>query len=167
MVKDSPPSKRRLSCWLRLAASVGVVDKADFSLIIPFDGERFHLVEQYRYPVDGRFWEFPQGAYELDPDADPTRVARGELKEETGLSAASMIRLGKLFQAYGYANQAVHVFYATDLTPGDTSPEAEEAGLVSQSFTRDEINSMIRDAKITDLATVGALTLLDRSIASE
>ncbi len=24
----------------------GVVDKADFSLIVPFDGERFHMVQQ-------------------------------------------------------------------------------------------------------------------------
>jgi hypothetical protein len=43
-----------------------VVDKPDFALVIPLDGEGdgagFHLVEQYRYPVEGRSWEFPSGA---------------------------------------------------------------------------------------------------------
>ncbi|MEO6799555.1 MAG: hypothetical protein ABI178_06435 [Rhodanobacter sp.] len=39
----------------------GVVHKPDFLLIIPFDGNCFHMVQQYRYPVAWRFWEFPQG----------------------------------------------------------------------------------------------------------
>ncbi|MEV2216103.1 NUDIX hydrolase [Streptomyces sp. NPDC050997] len=41
----------------------GVVDKPDFVLIIPVEGDGFHIVEQYRYPVGGRFWEFPQGSW--------------------------------------------------------------------------------------------------------
>lgn len=38
-----------------------VVDKPTYALVIPHDGERFHLVEQYRYPLGLRRWEFPQG----------------------------------------------------------------------------------------------------------
>jgi len=37
------------------------VEKPDFALIIPVDRDGFHLVEQYRYPVSHRSWEFPQG----------------------------------------------------------------------------------------------------------
>ena len=40
----------------------GVVHKPDFAVVIPIEGDRVHLVEQYRYPVGGRYWEFPQGA---------------------------------------------------------------------------------------------------------
>ncbi len=43
----------------------GIVDKPDYSLIVPFDGQKFHLVEQYRYPVAGRYWEFPQGSWPM------------------------------------------------------------------------------------------------------
>ena len=32
----------------------GVVEKADFALVIPFDGDAFYLVEQYRYRPDSR-----------------------------------------------------------------------------------------------------------------
>src|SRR6266536_1922942 len=38
----------------------GVIDKPDFALVIPADRGGFWLVEQYRYTVGGRFWEFPQ-----------------------------------------------------------------------------------------------------------
>lgn len=140
----------------------GVVDKPDFSLIVPFDGEKFHLVQQYRYPVDGRFWEFPQGSLELKPDTTPEQVAVVELAEETGLQAGAMTKLGKLFQAYGYANQGVHIFLATDLTPGEPAVEAEEYGLICRSFTRAECDDMLATGDITDLATVAALHLYDR-----
>jgi hypothetical protein len=39
-----------------------VVDSADIALIVPVGGDRLHLVEQYRHPVGGRRWEFPQEA---------------------------------------------------------------------------------------------------------
>ena len=140
----------------------GVVEKPDFSLIVPFDGEKFHLVQQYRYPVGGRYWEFPQGSKELQPDATPEQVASAELAEETGLESGRIIKLGKLFQAYGYANQSVHVFMATELTAGELSLEAEEEGLITQSFTRNQCNSMMMDGRMADLASVAALHLFER-----
>ncbi len=41
----------------------GVVEKADFALVIPLEDDTVHLVEQYRYPVGERQWEFPQGSW--------------------------------------------------------------------------------------------------------
>src|SRR5437660_3306264 len=68
-----------------------VVEKPDFALIVPKEDDgRLHLVEQFRYPVQGRYWEFPQGSWEQMPNADPLDVARGELREETGLVASKM-----------------------------------------------------------------------------
>lgn len=140
----------------------GVVDKPDFSLIIPYDGVNFHLVQQYRYPVDGRFWEFPQGSLELNPDSTPEQIATAELKEETGLRAGKMLKLGKLFQAYGYANQAVHIFLATELTDGELALDSEEQGLVARLFTRAQIDAMLVDGQVSDLSTVAALHLFDK-----
>ena len=68
----------------------GVVDKEDFVLIIPRHNDgRFQLVQQFRYPVGARFWEFPQGSWETQPGSDPVKVALGELEEETGYKARS------------------------------------------------------------------------------
>lgn len=144
----------------------GVVEKPDFSLIIPYDGERFHLVQQYRYPVHARFWEFPQGSLELDPDSTPEQVAAVELKEETGLRAGNMLKLGKLFQAYGYANQSVHIFLATDLEEGESALESEEQGLICQRFTREECDALLVDGQLADLGTVAALLMCDKQLGS-
>ena len=38
-----------------------VVDKPTYALVIALDGDRLHLVEQFRYPLGLRRWEFPQG----------------------------------------------------------------------------------------------------------
>ena len=77
----------------------GVVDKPDFVAIIPIHKGHIHLVEQYRYPVEGRYWEIPQGSWEGNPKADNSIVAAGELKEETGLVAGTMEYVGHIFQA--------------------------------------------------------------------
>ena len=31
-------------------------------LVIPVEGDGFHLVEEYRYPIGKRTWNFPQGS---------------------------------------------------------------------------------------------------------
>ncbi len=67
----------------------GVVDKPDYALVMPWDGERFMLVEQFRYPLGLRRWEFPQGTAPQRADADPIELAARELKEETGLSVCA------------------------------------------------------------------------------
>lgn len=62
----------------------GVADKPDFVLIVPVHSDgRLQLVRQYRYPVDDRFWAFPQGSRDIRPGRGPVGVARGELAEET------------------------------------------------------------------------------------
>ena len=39
------------------------IEKRDFALVIPAERGGFHLVEEYRYPVGGRYWSFPQGGF--------------------------------------------------------------------------------------------------------
>ena len=74
----------------------GVVDKPDFVLVIPEEGDGFHLVEEYRYPIGRRTWSFPQGSAPGRREADPEELARRELAEETGLRAGTLRRLGYL-----------------------------------------------------------------------
>jgi hypothetical protein len=37
----------------------GVVEKPDLVVIVPLNGDRLDLVEQFRYPVGARYWELP------------------------------------------------------------------------------------------------------------
>ncbi|NUT99650.1 MAG: NUDIX hydrolase, partial [Saccharothrix sp.] len=96
----------------------GVVDKPDYALVIPLDGERLRLVEQYRYPLGMRRWEFPQGTAPERADTDPLALAERELREETGLRAGKLVELGLLDVAPGMSSQRGRVFLATELTEG-------------------------------------------------
>ena len=139
-----------------------VVEKLDYSLIIPRDDEGVFLVEQYRYPVRGRYWEFPQGTWEDRPEADPLEVAREELEAETGLRAESLLGLGDLFGAYGLTSQRCHVFVATGLVQGEPRPDPEEGNLRVRHVSTEEFWAMVDEGRIKDAATLAAFALLAR-----
>jgi ADP-ribose pyrophosphatase len=146
----------------------GVVVKPDYAIVIPIDGTDVLLVQQYRYPVAGRYWELPQGSWEDRPDSDPEDLARGELEEETGMVARSIEYIGHLYQAYAYATQGAHVFVAGDLTPGRQRLSRDEQGLVVGQFSPSDVRSMISNGTIKDAASVAALYLFEhRSDAQE
>ncbi|MET8761444.1 NUDIX hydrolase [Lentzea sp. NPDC004782] len=138
----------------------GVVDKPDYALIIPLDGERVRLVEQYRYPLGVRRWEFPQGTAPDRADSDPLELATRELREETGLRAGKMIELGVLDVAPGMSSQRGRVFLATDLTEGFHEREHEEQDMRSEWFPRADLEAMIAKGEITDAQSIAAYTLL-------
>jgi ADP-ribose pyrophosphatase len=137
----------------------GVVEKPDFAVIAALDGNRLYLVEQYRYPVAGRYWELPQGSWEQQ-EADPLALAAAELREETGLVAGSIVHAGHLFPAYGYATQGFDVYLATQLQQLDSQLEPEEAGLIAKPFELSVVERMMRDGVIKDAATVASFGLL-------
>jgi len=137
----------------------GVVEKPDFAIIIPLADGHVHLVEQYRYPVGGRFWELPQGALDDDAAADPLTVARTELAEETGLRAATWRKLGVLHPCYGLTMHAMHVFLASDLTMGTARREATEADMITAPFPVAAFERMIRDGTIKDALSIAAYGL--------
>ena len=138
----------------------GVVDSPDIALILPVDGDRLHLVEQYRYPVAGRRWEFPSGTDDQRLDAGSSGLAARELREETGLVAANLIPLGTLDVAPGMFSQRCRVFLATDLTEGAPQRELEERDMRSAWFTRADVERMIHDGTITDAKSIAAYALL-------
>ena len=138
----------------------GVIDKPDYALIVPVDGDLLHLVEQFRYPLGLRRWEFPQGTAPDRADADPLELAGRELREETGLRAGRMEALGLLDVAPGMSSQRGRVFLATDLTQGRPERELSEQDMRCASFTRAQVAAMIRDGDITDAQSIAALGLL-------
>lgn len=138
----------------------GVVEKKDFVVIVPFlDSDKMILVEQYRYPVEGRHWEFPQGSWE-EVESEPEQLARAELEEETGYIAGEIKNIGHLFVAYGYSTQGYHIFLANELIKSATKLDPEEVGLISNVFTISDVEKMILDQKIKDATTVAVFGLL-------
>ena len=132
-----------------------VVDKDECAIILPIENDRVWLVEQFRYTVQERAWELPQGGWE-EAVVDPEDLARGELKEETGLHAERMVRLGALWIAYGFARQKQHVFLASGLKQTNTDRDAEEHDLAVRTFAIEDFERMMREGMIADASTVAA-----------
>lgn len=133
----------------------GVVEKDDAAIILPIDGDRIWLVEQYRYTVEEQVIELPQGGWEMEVE-DPEELARGELREETGLHAESMTYLGQLWIAYGFTRQKQHVYLATGLTQKDKDPDEEEHDIVVRCVSVTEFEQMMLDGRVKDGCTLAA-----------
>ena len=167
--------------WLRLREDIirhpdgsdglyGVVERADFVVIAAVgegggggeDAGRpwLAMVQQYRYPIAQRLWELPMGMWEQRPDATPETVARGELREETGLVATTMRAAGVLFQGAGYSNQKGHVFVARGLTQQQAAREVTEQDMIARHIPVAEVEAMIRDGRITCMVSIAAIGML-------
>ena len=138
----------------------GVVERSDFAVVVPWQDGNLTLVEQYRYPIGRRSWEFPMGMWEQSPQVDPAVLAAGELREETGLVAGRMIYAGEIFQGPGYCNQRGHVFLATDLAHGETQREVTEQDMITGTFPLAAFEAMVRDGQLFDAMSIAAFGLL-------
>lgn len=137
-----------------------VVESPDIVVVVPVDGDRLHLVEQYRHPVAGRRWELPSGTDDHPLDPDPSAAAARELREETGLVAGTLTLLGTLEVLPSTLAQRCRVFAATDLTQGPSLREAAEQDLRSAWFLRSEVDRMVLDGSVTDAKSLAAYALL-------
>ena len=136
----------------------GVVDKDDAAIILPIDDGKVWLVEQFRYTIQERALELPQGGWEMEVE-HPEELARGELKEEMGLDAAEMTYLGTLWIAYGFLRQKQHVFLAAGLTHTDKDPDPEEHDLVIRCMSVEEFEQLMLNGTVRDNCTLAAWAL--------
>lgn len=143
------------------SGSYAVVEKQDFVTVLPWTGTGFWLVQQYRYPVQARAWEFPQGGWPQGRTGTPEQLAVAELAEETGLRAGTLRHLGRLYAGYGYSTQSFDVYLATDLTEGEPSREVTEQDMEHRWFSEADLRAMTRSGEFPDSHSVASLTLFD------
>jgi len=132
-----------------------VVDKQDCAVIVPIDGDHIWLVEQFRYTIGERALELPQGGWEQD-NVDPEELARGELREETGLIAGRMTELPWMWIAYGFTRQRQHVFVAEELVPGGHQRDPEESDMEIVRMPIAVFEQKLREGEIRDVCTLAA-----------
>jgi ADP-ribose pyrophosphatase len=131
-----------------------VVDKGNYAVVVPYENDGFWLVEQYRYPMGERSWEFPMGTYPDRRTGDPLELAQRELLEETGLTGSTWRLLGELWCVPGFSSQSGHVYLATGLVHGELAREHEEQDMRHEWFSRHELETMLRDGTIKDAQTI-------------
>jgi len=134
----------------------GVVHFANLAVgVVALDSDdRVVLVGQYRYTLDAWSWEIPEGGVPFDED--PRDGGARELREETGLHAATWHELGRVHLSNSVTDEAGVLFLATDLTEGEAAPDGTEA-IEVRSVPFAEALAMTLDGRITDALTVLAL----------
>lgn len=137
----------------------GVVEKRDFAVVLPREDDGFWILGQYRYAMGRHTWEFPQGGWPEGHDGEPIDLARAELREETGFTAASLRHLGRLDEAPGFSTQRFDVFLATGLVAGPPAPESTELDMQHRFVTDAELVRMIRAGEFVDAPSLAALLL--------
>ena len=149
---DGSPGIYGVVHFANLAAGVVAID----------DQDRTVLVGQHRYTLDTYSWEIPEGGV---PDGESALVgAQRELREETGLEAASWRELVRVDLSNSISDERAVLFLATGLTHGEASPDPTEAlGIRWVPF--DEALEMTLDGRITDAMSVIAIqrVALDRA----
>ena len=138
----------------------GAVSKREYlqhpgaSAVLAVENGKVLLVEQYRYPVKKVMLEIPAG--KLKPRQTPLACAKAELKEETGYRAKSIKKLLTFNTSAAFADEDLHIFYASGLKAGQRHLDEDEFVNVKW-LSLDRVFKMIKSGKITDSKTLIAL----------
>lgn len=130
--------------------------RREFAIIAAIEAGHVWMVDQYRHPLQRRSLELPMG---LAPGG-PEEMARTELREETGLRAGRMTRIGEFCPAPGLLRQTGIVFLAEDLTEGAPEREASEQDMTACALPIAEVLARAGDGRIQCGVTLAALALL-------
>lgn len=112
------------------------------------------LVGQHRYPLDKYSWEIPEGGCPLTESTET--AAQRELLEETGIRCRTIKLLTKFDISNSVSDEIAELFVATDLTQGDSQPEATEQ-LKLKRLPITKAIEMVHTGDITDSLSIIAL----------
>lgn len=112
------------------------------------------LIRQFRPAINSLTIEIPAGR--LEPGEDPEQCGRRELREETGISAAHLEPLGRIYTSPGVFDEAIYLYLATGLTSGEACPEQYE-DISAIRIPLADACDMACDGRIADGKTIAAI----------
>jgi len=134
-----------------------IVDHPGAVTLVPVDSQGLvYFVRQYRHSIGGEILELPAGT--LDANEEPEICALREVREEIGMSASQLEKLGEFFLAPGYSTEYMYVFLATGLEPNPL-PGDEDEILQVVTLRPARAFELIAEGKIRDAKTLAALYL--------
>ena len=141
---------------------LGIVDHPGAVAIVPIhaDGDVV-LLRQFRLAAGGEIWEIPAGTRE--PGEAPSRTARRELAEETGLRASRWTKLGDFFTAPGFCTERMVVYLARGLRPAPAGGDPDEV-LRPHKLPFREALRLVDRGLIRDAKTIAGLHLAERRL---
>ena len=112
------------------------------------------MVRQYHKPAGRVMLEVPAG--KIDPGESAEAAAKRELKEETGYTAGKIKFLMQFYPSVGYSEEILYLYLCTDLTPGETNFDENEA-IDIEEYEISRLHRMVMDGDIQDAKTIIAI----------
>ncbi|HTL63232.1 MAG TPA: NUDIX hydrolase [Nitrospira sp.] len=126
--------------------------------VVPLkDSETVVLIRQFRHAAGGFIYEIPAG--KLDRGEDPLHCAARELEEEIGYIPGRLERLTSILTAPGFTDEVIHIYKATDMTPGRQRLDRDEVLEILEIPLKEAIR-MIGGGLIRDAKTIVGLQLV-------
>jgi len=134
-----------------------IVEHNGSVIIIPIDElGNLLFVRQYRHAAGMDLLELPAGTREGN---EPHEVcAAREIREETGMAAGKLERIGNFYLAPGYSTEFMAVFLATELTHNPLEADADEF-LELEKIPINKAIEMAEKGEMPDAKTLAALFL--------
>lgn len=134
-----------------------IVEHGGSVIVIPIDREGHMLfVRQYRHATGQDMLELPAGT--RDGDEPYEECAAREIREETGMEAGKLEKVGEFYLAPGYSTEFMGVFLATDLKHNPLDPDEDEFLSVEKIPVKKAIE-MAEKGKVPDAKSLAALFL--------
>jgi ADP-ribose pyrophosphatase len=123
--------------------------------ILPIDSDqRIWFVRQYRLGMEKEILELPAGVF--NDGEEPETCAARELREEIGMSAKIIRRIGESIMSPGYADEYMYYFLASELTK-DPLPQDDDEFIEVVKIPLEKVYEMVYRGEIIDTKTLAAL----------
>ncbi len=133
-----------------------VEHKGGVALAAVTKDKKMVLVRQFRKAAGKVVLEAPAG--KIETKEDPKLTAVRELKEETGYTAKKIEHITSFYSSIGYSEEVIHLYYATDLSPGETDFDDNEA-LDVVEYDISVLKQMVIKGEIEDGKTIAAILI--------
>ena len=134
-----------------------IIEHRGSVIIIPMDPDRNILfVRQYRHAAGASLLELPAGTRNSDEPYE--ECAARELREETGMEAGKLQRIGEFYLAPGYSTEFMAVYLAANLKSNPLDADYDEFLSVEKIPIRETLQK-VEHGEIRDAKTLAALLL--------
>jgi len=134
-----------------------LVDHARAIALVPVDEQgNIYFVRQFRIGSNSELLELPAGLVEAGED--PDACAAREIREEIGMAASRLLKLGAIFLTPGYSTENLAIYLATGLYPAPLQADADEF-LQVEAIPTSQALKLAESGAIQDGKTLAALFL--------
>src|SRR6185436_1903190 len=134
-----------------------IVEHGGSVVVVPIDEfGNMWFVRQYRHAAGKDLLELPAGT--RDGNEPYEECAAREIREETGMEAGTLVKVGEFYLAPGYSTEFMGVFLATDLKHNPLDPDADEFLSVEKMSVKSAME-LVERGEVPDAKSLAALLL--------